>query len=86
MLPIAVLACAVIHTVRADDTDARVALNAADDAPAFTETLPGSVMAASLLYRYTVVWLCAALLRLTVHASVPAELKELLWQEIPVAD
>jgi hypothetical protein len=72
----------VIHTVLADDTEAKFALNAADDAPGFTFTVAGIVRAGSLLYRDTGVWLCAVPLRLTVHTSVPAELKELLWQEI----
>jgi hypothetical protein len=36
LLPVPLLACAVIHTVRAEDTDARVALNETDEAPAFT--------------------------------------------------
>jgi hypothetical protein len=36
LVAIAVLATPVIHTVRADDTDARFALNVTDDAPAFT--------------------------------------------------
>jgi hypothetical protein len=43
----------VIHTVVADDTDAKLALNATDDAPAFTLTVLGTVRDESLLYRYT---------------------------------
>jgi hypothetical protein len=46
-------ACAVIHTETGDDTDAKFALNATDDVPALTTTVPGSVKAESLLYRYT---------------------------------
>jgi hypothetical protein len=49
LVPIEVLASAVIHTVLADDTAARFALNATDDAPAFTVTVAGIVRAGSLL-------------------------------------
>jgi hypothetical protein len=56
-------ACAVIHAETGDDTDAKFALNATDDVPALTKTVPGSVKAESLLYRYTGTRLCAVPLR-----------------------
>jgi hypothetical protein len=36
LLPIALLASPVIHTVRVDDTGARVAINVVDEVPALT--------------------------------------------------